>query len=86
MITFLLTHFQKIYTTQFTKILEHILREFKAKKKCYSSEVLGSPTCAELNLNQTTTVGLLYLGEDKSREGLLHQFLNFANRRELESP
>ncbi len=54
------------------KILEHILREFQIKKKCYSNGALGSPTCAELGLSQTTTVGLLYPGGDKSKEGPLH--------------
>jgi hypothetical protein len=72
--------------TQYTKILEHIFREFQAKKECYSSRALGSPTCAELGLSQPTTVGLLYPGRDKSREGLLHQSLSFADRRRLESP
>ena len=44
-------------TTQYIKILEHILREFQIKKKCYSNGALDSPTCAELGLSQTTTVG-----------------------------
>ncbi len=64
----------------------HIERISSEKKKCYSSGALDSPTCAELGLSQTITVGLLYSGEEKSREGLLHQFLSFANRRGLESP
>ena len=63
-----------------------MLREFRAKKKCNSSGALGSPTCAELGLSQTTIVGLLYPGGDKSREGLLHRSLSFVNYRGLESP
>ena len=53
---------------------------------CYSSGALGSPTCPELSLTQITIIGLLYPGGDKSREGLLHRSLSFANRRGLESP
>jgi hypothetical protein len=81
-----LHHHQSNIHNTIHKNIGAILREFQAKKECYSSGVLGSPTCAELGLSQTITVGLLYPGGDKSREGLLHRSLSFANCSGLESP
>ena len=72
--------------SEFNNIPKHF-RDF-GQKKCVSfGGALSSTTYAELvqGIQRTIRLFVSWRGQVKS-EILLHRFLSFANRRELESP